>query len=411
MPDTQPLSNFSLLWPDQAAPRPALRLDSAAALDLDLHSLIDALSDRYGYAPRIRDTLLALCSDPAVIHYRQDILADLVDHPALAGRLADLLPRLFALDSFVYSARPDQSALHEVVWRIGQLETYVECIQGLSAVFEGQDRTLRAADCSGCAIWPPGSPRMRRLSTWPPALPALVAKVRGIASITVGHQPGPGASPGRSDPARRQQQKSSRVIRPRCCTRCSGARRTKPLGRDRAAAHDHPGQQIRQPTAWDRSARSDAVPLFRDPGGRAQEGQPPVGLALRRYVQVNIQILSGIGAELAFYLGAAALVERLRAAGLPVCLPEIAPLDERVCEIDAVYNVNLALRLLAKGGLRDLSRTVITNDVRFGPEGRIFVLTGPNQGGKTTYTQAWEWCTCWPRRAFMCQEHGHGSAR
>jgi DNA mismatch repair ATPase MutS len=59
-----------------------------------------------------------------------------------------------------------------------------------------------------------------------------------------------------------------------------------------------------------------------------------------------------------------------------------------VCEIDAAYNVNLALRLLAKGGARDLSRIVITNDVRFGPEGRIFVLTGPNQGGKTTYTQA-----------------------
>jgi DNA mismatch repair protein MutS len=31
---------------------------------------------------------------------------------------------------------------------------------------------------------------------------------------------------------------------------------------------------------------------------------------------------------------------------------------------------------------------MVLNDVWFGDAGRIFVLTGPNQGGKTTYTQA-----------------------
>jgi DNA mismatch repair ATPase MutS len=115
-----------------------------------------------------------------------------------------------------------------------------------------------------------------------------------------------------------------------------------------------------------------------------------VAAALRRYTQVNIQMLGGLGAELAFYLGAARLVEHLRAAGLPVCRPEIAPVEERACAIEGAYNVNLALRLIAREPKRipDLRRAVITNDVTFGPEGRIFVLTGPNQGGKTTFTQA-----------------------
>jgi len=48
-------------------------------------------------------------------------------------------------------------------------------------------------------------------------------------------------------------------------------------------------------------------------------------------------------------LGAAALVERMQAAGLP-CAPEIAPAEDRLCAIDAAYNVNLALRLLARKG-------------------------------------------------------------
>jgi DNA mismatch repair protein MutS len=31
---------------------------------------------------------------------------------------------------------------------------------------------------------------------------------------------------------------------------------------------------------------------------------------------------------------------------------------------------------------------IVLNDVHFGEEGRVFVLTGPNRGGKTTFTQA-----------------------
>ena len=36
----------------------------------------------------------------------------------------------------------------------------------------------------------------------------------------------------------------------------------------------------------------------------------------------------------------------------------------------------------------DLSKLLVNNNVSFDESGRIFILTGPNQGGKTTYTQA-----------------------
>jgi DNA mismatch repair ATPase MutS len=128
-------------------------------------------------------------------------------------------------------------------------------------------------------------------------------------------------------------------------------------------------------------------PLFRDLSQVLKQVSRPVAAALQRYVRVNTQFLGELRIELAFYLGAARLIERIRAGGLPVCRPELAPQKARVCELEATYNLNLAVRTLAKGE-RDLSRIIITNNASFGPEGRIFVLTGPNQGGKTTYTQA-----------------------
>jgi DNA mismatch repair protein MutS len=56
---------------------------------------------------------------------------------------------------------------------------------------------------------------------------------------------------------------------------------------------------------------------------------------------------------------------------------------ERVCELHEAYNLNLALHQMAH---TDDQAPIVTNDVHMGEHGRIGILTGPNQGGKTTYT-------------------------
>ncbi len=129
-------------------------------------------------------------------------------------------------------------------------------------------------------------------------------------------------------------------------------------------------------------------PLFRDLADVLKKISRPVAAALHHYTRLNTHLLDNLGAELAFYLGAARLMKRLRASGLPLCRPEIAPQAARVGEISGLYNVNLALRLIARDSQADLSAIIVPNDALFGAAGRIFVLTGPNQGGKTTYTQA-----------------------
>src|SRR5205823_9761960 len=93
-------------------------------------------------------------------------------------------------------------------------------------------------------------------------------------------------------------------------------------------------------------------------------------------------------AELAFYLGAARLVNELRTAGLPLCRPEIALASERQCIMSGTFSLDLALRLRAARGTPGLAEAVVLNDVAFWPDAMIFILTGSNSGGKTTYTRA-----------------------
>lgn len=81
--------------------------------------------------------------------------------------------------------------------------------------------------------------------------------------------------------------------------------------------------------------------------------------------------------ELEFYLEALKLMDRIRAAELPLCWPEIAA--EKKIEIHDLYDISLLL----KSGV-----TIIPNDAVFTAEEPFFFLTGANGGGKTTYLRA-----------------------
>jgi DNA mismatch repair ATPase MutS len=82
------------------------------------------------------------------------------------------------------------------------------------------------------------------------------------------------------------------------------------------------------------------------------------------------------------------LIEKIMRAGMPWCWPEIVPAADRICQVSDAYNVQLAIRDLSDGDDRKLPQRVVANDIEMGEQGRIAILTGPNQGGKTTYMQS-----------------------
>ncbi len=87
-------------------------------------------------------------------------------------------------------------------------------------------------------------------------------------------------------------------------------------------------------------------------------------------------------AELQFYLAYLDFIRPLRAAGLSFCYPEVSATSKQV---SAAGTFDLALALARK--LVSQRTPVVTNDFRLGGRERIFVVTGPNQGGKTTFAR------------------------
>jgi DNA mismatch repair protein MutS len=84
--------------------------------------------------------------------------------------------------------------------------------------------------------------------------------------------------------------------------------------------------------------------------------------------------------ELQFYVSYREHIDPIRAAGLAFCYPEVdAQSKEELAE--DTFDLDLASVLLADG------KTVVTNGFRLDARERIFVVSGPNQGGKTTFAR------------------------
>ncbi len=84
--------------------------------------------------------------------------------------------------------------------------------------------------------------------------------------------------------------------------------------------------------------------------------------------------------EVQLYLAYLELISRYKAAGLPFCYPRVSARSKEIAAEDT-FDIALANKLVPDGG------TVITNDFHLeGPE-RMFVVSGPNNGGKTTFAR------------------------
>ena len=100
----------------------------------------------------------------------------------------------------------------------------------------------------------------------------------------------------------------------------------------------------------------------------------------RQYAEFFDETIRQFERELSFYLAYLDYIGPLSAAGLSFSYPDVTATSKAIFAADT-FDLALAKKLVAEG------KPVVRNDFRMeGPE-RIFVVSGPNQGGKTTFAR------------------------
>ena len=383
-------------------------LDASVLEDLDLGETARLLAG--GDERRVRfvtRVLSELVSDPAVIAYRQDALDDILADEVLHARLEHVA---HVLDELLHERGGRQRgawSVTQIARRVAELEHYVQAAAELRTALEAGQ--VRAASLKALHAYVLELTQTAEFQSLQTELPVLRSQLDRVGSITIGVNLSHDFSP------------ESAVVLALDQGKVEG--RASLIGRlfGRGGV-----QGVSALHEVDMQNAGNA--LYRDLLKLLEAVVEPVQDAIGRYTRFNAFVLTDLEPELHFLLQAAALVRRLEEAGLPMCRPQIAPAEARLTRLDEGYNVALALKLAESGG------RVITNTMTFGgpalkpgaipafepsneeraigsgtvPAGgsyagdeeaiptageeseapRVWVLTGPNRGGKTTFTRA-----------------------
>ena len=353
--------------------------------DLSLDSVLDYISETDAEKKTIRQMMVRLECDEQVICYRRDIFEDMMNFPDLRERIKDMLSELEYLKTLEKSFRDDTAAhIWQLITRLKELEVYIDCITGIhKALTESPVRSeglIRLRDYVSSIYSESGFDQLKK------DIQNLITERSRIKSITLGINLDDMMRPTEVGILSINSEKFDHTgILDNFLGFCSmfsdlinmNSGMTK-LHRSGATAEDDPLMRN----------LSRAVTDMLGANVRHMKS------SLSRYVNISGYSLTKFIPEFIFYIRWAEFFSKVRDAGMPVASPEILEVRKRELYAEGIYNIRLAIQKL-EGKKGD----IVCNDFEFNSDHGSYIMTGPNRGGKTTFTQAVGWL-------FLLAQHG-----
>ena len=310
-------------------------------------------------------------SDMEVISYRQGTLADIMEIPELKETLAKIHPILDDMMELRRLNSEAQTPADAYLYGITEIELYVSCIAELEEGLSGVKSRIKSPAFRELCEFVTSITESEYYADLNKKLEALTSRVHEIKSITIGVNLDREFRPKEAGviSVNSEEFKSGKVLDKilrlsfkndafTCIANLS------PFGR---------GQSENKQEALVGAFNTAIEEVFR---GSVKGWRNIVG----EYVIDNTDFLLRLLPEIEFISRAAELLTRLSEhKGCAVTVPKAAPAEKKSFSAVGIYNPRVALAI---------DDEIVTNDLAFDDEARIYVLTGPNRGGKSVITVA-----------------------
>ena len=310
-------------------------------------------------------------SSEEVIRYRQAAIADVIEHDEIRATLSKAQPILDDIQELRRLDSESASSGDSYLYSITEIELYVSCIEALHEGFLPIRDKLRSEafrNLSDFIFELCSSDYYRELNE---KLESLAERVHEVKSITVGvnldsqlRPDSAGVISINSEPFKsgKMLDKILRLSFKNDAFTCIAE--LSPFGK---------GQSENKKEALIGAFNGAIEEVFKSSvkGWRAIVGE---------YVLDNTDFLLKMLPEIEFVLRSAELMRKLRShPGCTICMPKIMPPQDKAFSAVGIYNPRVALAI---------EETIVTNDFTFDENAGIYVLTGPNRGGKSVITVA-----------------------
>lgn len=362
----QDLTDFSLLYPDkrsEAEHYAGKDVPNISMYELDELGLTEFL-DTNG-----RDICEYFTTSPEVMKYRRDMFRDMLDFEELSRMLDRVMPILGDI-SELRRLEADSGNTEDYLMCLTEIELYISCIDTLAGALSP------IADKLGSEAFKTLAIRIRELSESDyykelnAKLTELTNRVREIRSVTI------------------------------------GVNLDAQLRATEAGVLSINAERFRSGDVLDKilhiGTKNDGYTCIADlvPFGKKQSENQKTALSLafnsainevyktslrswkkivQTYVLENTDFLLNLTPEIEFIGKATQMMRALAAKGCELCEPTVAPMSEKKFIATELYNPCVALKIEGE---------VVPNDISFDGETSVFVLTGPNRGGKSVVTCA-----------------------
>jgi DNA mismatch repair protein MutS len=320
--------------------------------DLNLDQVVGAITTGWGeydLVPLFHTPL----HDLDTIAYRQEVMLDLEDR-AVMHAVRSFTQHVRDMRRYLNLAKELHNKHHKEGWFLASVELYCEAVEELSQDLAGlrlASRGLRAFRAFLAAYTSAGAfgelaREARRLTTELSAI--RYALVINGSRVTVRHYDGEG------DYSAAVEETFHKFRR--------GAVKDYRL-KFKSSGMNHVEAQVLERVAWLHPDTFRALGEF-----CAEHAEYPNETILR------------FSREIQFYVAYLGYAECFRRAGLSFCYPQLSDSCKEICGRDA-FDPALAYKLVQEQG------TVVPNDFFLRGAERVCVVSGPNQGGKTTFAR------------------------
>ncbi|MBQ9461858.1 MAG: DNA mismatch repair protein [Clostridia bacterium] len=371
------MPDFSLLYPQGVKPS-GKTLSDDAVNDLSVEMICEKLTGELFEQNIIKNIMINIEKDPKVISYRRDVFDDLYRFPKLRERIKELLEELAYLKDLEKATKdPTASPVWQLVNRLHELDIYVTCISEIHKSLDGND--IRSDGLKQLRDFVSSVYNESGFEYLHDDIKDLVSEISQIKSLSLGVNLDNRLMPSEVGILAINDKP---FARPGLLNKFLDFSSVKKNG-------IHIGTDIRGMTKIHTVGKvTGDDPLMNNLSRVVTEMLSTTVKQLKsklaKYTNVSGYGLIKMIPEFIFYIRWADFIQQLMDKNVPLCKPEIIDDGSHDLYVKGLYNFKLAIRRMTT----NKDEEIILNDFEFTKEHGIYIMTGPNRGGKTTFTQA-----------------------